>query len=240
MQIVAGRRGALIGQTKQRPIKKKGPGRPEGTSVVRDEILDAAERLFANLGYAGTTLREVSQEAKVTQALINYYFGSKFGLFEETFLRRSVAISEERLEHLTVLRAKPGGPQVRDIVQAFLLPTVALRQTEQGRHFLRLQARLHAEPPQLSYALRDKAYGESTEQYSQALQAALPGLSALDAQWRMTLMIGTYLYAFSDTHRMEERLPPSEYDPDDWQSLIDQVTGFVVGGMSTSYRSRVR
>jgi len=44
-------------------------------------------------------------------------------------------------------------------------------------------------------------------------------------------MVGTYLYAFSDTHRMEEMAPPGLYDPDDTDSLIDQVTRFVTGGM---------
>jgi AcrR family transcriptional regulator len=232
MQKIAGRRGNLTDTSRGRP-KRKGPGRPEGASVVRDEILDAAERLFANLGYAGTTMREVSQEAKVTQALINYYFGSKFGLFEEVFLRRAAAVSEERMNNLEKACSGKTTATVREIVESFLLPTVALRSSEQGKHFLRLQARLHTEPPHISYELRDKAYGESTQRYVEALQNALPGLSTLDANWRITLMVGTYLYAFSDTHRMEDRVPDL-FNPDDWQSLIDQVSSFVVGGMTAT------
>jgi hypothetical protein len=34
-------------------------------------------------------------------------------------------------------------------------------------------------------------------------------------------MVGTYLYAFSDTHRMEEMTPKGLYDPDDTEALID-------------------
>lgn len=232
MQTIAGRRGKNSAPTETETLKRKGPGRPEGASIVREQILDAAEQLFANLGYAGTTLREVSQEAKVTQALINYYFGSKYGLFEEVFLRRGIAISEDRIKNLAALRAGGKTAAIRDIVLAFLMPTAALRTTEQGRHFLRLQARLHSEPPHISYDLRDKAYGSSTQQYVEALQESLPHLSALDAHWRMTLMIGSYLYAFSDSHRMEDRLPAGHYNPDDWESLIDQVANFVVGGIS--------
>jgi len=230
MQTTVGRRA-----TPSKTPKRKGPGRPEGASSVREEILDAAERLFSGLGYAGTTLREVSQEAKVTQALINYYFGNKFGLFEEVFLRRGAEIARERMENLESLQAGGARPGVREIVQAFLLPTVILRTTLQGRHFLMLQARLHTEPPQISYGLRNKAYGDSTQRFVHALQDAMPGLSDLDANWRITMMIGTYLYAFSDTHRMEDR--DAQYDPADWQSLIDQVTGFVVGGMSAGHSS---
>jgi AcrR family transcriptional regulator len=211
----------------QRP-RKKGPGRPEGASVVRDEILDASETIFANRGYAGTTLRQVAEAAKVTQALVSYYFKSKYGLFEAVFMRRGQTISNQRIENLQELTSN-GTPGLRAIVRAFLMPTLALRRTPQGRAFLRLQSRLHTEPPEISYRLRTEAYGESTRRYVEAVKSALPGLSELDAHWRVTLMIGTYLYAFSDTHRMEE-MAPDVYDPEDSDSLIDQVTRFVVGG----------
>lgn len=225
--VVAPARRAPAKRQPQR--KRRGPGRPEGASVARDDILDAAESVFSNLGYAGTTLREVANAAKVTQALISYYFGSKYGLFEEVFLRRGQVISQQRIESLDTL-LKKGKPPVREIVRAFLRPTLALRSTPQGRAILRLQARLHTEPPEISYKLRTEAYGTSTRRYVEALRQALPKLGELDAYWRVTLMIGTYLYAFSDTHRMEEMTPKGLYDPDDTEGLIDQVTRFVVGG----------
>ena len=210
-------------------VKQKKPGRPEGTSAVRDEIMDAAETQFAELGYAGTTLREIAAATNVTQALISYYFGSKYGLFEETFLRRGQVISKQRDDLLEALLDK-GKPTVHEIVHAFLSPTLALRATPQGRSFLRLQARLHTEPPEISYKVRTDAYGSSTQRYVEAFRLAQPELGELDAYWRVTLMVGTYLYAFSDTHRMEEMTPKGLYDPEDTQALIDQVTRFVVGG----------
>ncbi len=210
-------------------VKQRKPGRPEGTSTVRDEIMDAAEGQFAELGYAGTTLREIAAATNVTQALISYYFGSKYGLFEETFLRRGQVISKQRVDLLEALLDK-GKPTVREIVHAFLSPTLALRATQQGRSFLRLQARLHTEPPEISYKVRTDAYGSSTQRYVEAFRLALPELDELDAYWRVTLMVGTYLYAFSDTHRMEEMTPKGLYDPENTEALIDQVTRFVVGG----------
>lgn len=215
--------------TRRRHAAPRGPGRPEGTSEVRGEILDAAEDVFSSLGYAGTSLREVAEKAKVTQALISYYFGSKFGLFEQVFLRRSAPISLERIERLEALQQR-GKVSAKEVVRAFLLPTISLRATPQGRAFLRLQARLHTEPPEISYELRTQAYGASTHLYVEALREALPKLGELDAYWRVTMMIGTYLYAFSDTHRMEEMVPRRLYDAADDESLIDQVTRFVVGG----------
>jgi AcrR family transcriptional regulator len=207
-------------------------GRPEGTnSNVRETMLDAAEVTFADLGYAGTTLREVSKKANVTQALISYYFGSKYGLFEEVFLRRGRKISDGRLENLDILR-KSGQPlEVKDIVLAFLTPTLSLRATPEGRAFLRLQARLHTEPPEISYKLRNEAYDVSTKAYVDAFRSALPQLSEKDVYWRVTLMVGAYMYAFSDTHRLEE-LAKGICNPEDTNEILAQISGFIVGALS--------
>lgn len=209
---------------------RNGPGRPEGDSNLKERILDAAETTFAQLGYAGTSLREVADRAQVTQALISYYFGSKHGLFAETFLRRGRAISLQRIESLAALRATGKPLRLRAIVEAFLRPTLALRATSSGRAFLRMQARLHTEPPEVSYALRNEAYDASTRLFVGAIHEALPKLSQKDVYWRMTLLVGAYMYAFSDTHRLED-IAPNVCNPEDPNEIIDQITAFVVAGL---------
>jgi len=208
----------------------KSPGRPEGAGNYREDVLDAAEQVFADKGYAGTTLREVADRVNVTQALIGYYFASKLGLFEQVFLRRSHVISNQRVERLQALQQGRGKPTVKAIVEAFLSPALSLRMTPEGRAFIRLQARLHLEPPEVSYRLRDEAYTASTRMYVEALMEAVPGLAEKDAYWRMTSLIGTYIYVFSDTHRLEEYAPGlcNLEDPDE---VLDQVTRFIVGGL---------
>jgi AcrR family transcriptional regulator len=44
-------------------------------------ILDSAVRLFARKGFAATSVREIVQEADVTNPMLYYYFDSKEGLF---------------------------------------------------------------------------------------------------------------------------------------------------------------
>ncbi|GAA5136523.1 TetR/AcrR family transcriptional regulator [Alloalcanivorax gelatiniphagus] len=233
---VQGRRGVAPNK-KTKAAARNRPGRPEGSNgQVRDRILDASELLFAERGYAGTTLREVADAAEVTQALINYYFGSKYGLFQEVFLRRGKHISDQRLERLNELE-KQGPLQVVDIVRAFLIPTLELRATVSGRAFIRLQARLHTEPPEISYELRDEAYNESTKAFVEAFRKALPEISERDAHWRVILMIGAYMYAFSDTHRLEQ-LAPGICHPEDSEEVLQQMTAFVTAGMQATPTGR--
>ncbi|MDR5733913.1 TetR family transcriptional regulator [Caballeronia sp. LZ025] len=209
---------------------RKRLGRPIGNVNQRENILDAAEVDFSQRGYAGTSLKDVAASCDVTQALITYYFGTKQQLFEQVFLRRATLISEERMQRLNELTDSGQSASVREIVRAFLLPLVGLRKSDGGRAFIRLQARLHTEPPEFSYALRSTAYGDSTDAYVGALRGALPGLAERDLYWRVTAMIGAYLYAFSDTHRIDV-LSKNTCDPTDANETLEQLTSFIVGGL---------
>ncbi|MDR3633703.1 MAG: TetR/AcrR family transcriptional regulator [Isosphaeraceae bacterium] len=59
---------------------------PEGTKRA---VVDAAERLFAERGFAGTSMRDISEASGVSQPLIQHHFGSKEGLYSSV-LRRAV------------------------------------------------------------------------------------------------------------------------------------------------------
>ena len=50
-----------------------------------ENILFSAEKLFAEKGFEGTSIREISKEANVNISMISYYFGSKEKLFERIF-----------------------------------------------------------------------------------------------------------------------------------------------------------
>src|SRR5215216_3967709 len=51
---------------------------------VRDRIVAAALRCFAEKGYAGSSLREIAETARTTKPMIYYYFNSKEGLYIST------------------------------------------------------------------------------------------------------------------------------------------------------------
>jgi AcrR family transcriptional regulator len=54
----------------------------------KDHILDVAEKIFSDLGFDGASTRMISGEAGVNMAMLNYYFGSKEGLFLAVFERK--------------------------------------------------------------------------------------------------------------------------------------------------------
>ena len=53
------------------------------------QIIGVAEKLFAEKGFSGTSIRDISQEADINVSMISYYFGSKEKLIEALFEVRS-------------------------------------------------------------------------------------------------------------------------------------------------------
>src|ERR1700743_3869507 len=65
----------------------------------KDHILDVAEKVFSELGFDGASTRTISGEAGVNMAMLNYYFGSKEGLFLAVF-NRTISSFKELLHRL--------------------------------------------------------------------------------------------------------------------------------------------
>src|SRR5579875_3123489 len=70
--------------------------RSEAEVGARDRLLKAAERLFAERGFDGVSVREIATAAEVNSASVAYYFRSKEGLLSEVYRRHCEPMNEER------------------------------------------------------------------------------------------------------------------------------------------------
>lgn len=84
---------------------------------TRQRILDAAGAVFADAGFEKATIREISSRAEVNLAAINYHFGDKERLYQET-LRQA---QERALAEAPVPEWLPGTPptqKLREFIRA--------------------------------------------------------------------------------------------------------------------------
>jgi len=181
---------------------------PPVAPQVVTRLLDVAELLFAEHGYTAASVRQIAQSAGVNQALINYHFQTKQGLFMAVFERRCRVLMQERQELLAqAMRRASGQGQValRDIIYAFVYPPLRMANDDGpgGRAFVKLQARLHHEPKELEQALRAHYYDETTFKFVDALRACFPDRSPESIYWRLTFVMGIYIYVASNTGRIE-------------------------------------
>jgi AcrR family transcriptional regulator len=71
------------------------------------QIMEAAEKLFAEQGFAGTSVRDIAEAAHVNLAMISYYFGSKEKLIEAMFHHRG---SDFKIQLESILQNKNLSP----------------------------------------------------------------------------------------------------------------------------------
>ncbi|MDO9442949.1 MAG: helix-turn-helix domain-containing protein, partial [Beijerinckiaceae bacterium] len=92
---------------------------------TRTAILTAAERLYADRGFADVTMRDIVTEASVNLSAVNYHFGSKDELIAELFVTRSLVTNRERLNELKAAEAVGGGrAEIGAIFAALVGPTL--------------------------------------------------------------------------------------------------------------------
>jgi AcrR family transcriptional regulator len=196
----------------------------------KEAILNCAEREFSARGYSATSLRVIAAAADVNQALIIYHFRSKENLYLEVFMRRGLQLTESRLHLLDELIASGSGrPTVEALVRSFLSPAIEMLKSKDGRDFLRLQARLQSEPAEVTSKLRATVYDRATRAYIEAFKAAVPDIDASAMVWRMTMMIGAYLYVVSDPTRLAQ-LSDGSCDAGDHDEMLRQFSSFFTGG----------
>ncbi|MDB5713919.1 MAG: transcriptional regulator, TetR family, partial [Sphingomonadales bacterium] len=138
-----------VSTDKAQPSAGRGRPRLHDENVDRrDVILDAAEALFCVHGFHGVTVRQVATEAGVDPALLNYYFGSKRGLFDAVFLRRAEIANAQRLHSMNRYRDSTAVMTVEGCLQAFFEPVLQLWETggDGWRNYLRLVALVNNTP----------------------------------------------------------------------------------------------
>ena len=165
---------------------------------TKDRILGAAEELFAQHGFAGTSLRQVTSRADVNIAAVNYHFGSKENLVNEVFRRRMDDMTDLRLSQLkTALEKHPG--ELQPVLAAFVEPALAMSQDRHGGGaFVRVVARAYAEKNDGLRKFLSDHYGHVLREFGKAIAACVPGLSKEELYWRLDFLAGALTYAMAD------------------------------------------
>src|SRR5579871_870082 len=188
------------------------------------KILDTAERLFGEHGYAATSLRQIIAAAGVNLAAIHYHFGSKEELLDELILRKAQPVNDERIALLERLLAQAGSepPAVEKVLEAFMEPMSTA--ADRNPQFVRVMGRLHAEG--LLPAVVKRHFHPVIDMFRKAMQRALPELPESEFLWRMHFMIGAMAHTMcgapdftglADTHT-------------DFRGRIERLVAFLSGG----------
>ncbi|MEP6789779.1 MAG: TetR family transcriptional regulator [Ramlibacter sp.] len=197
----------------------------------RQNILLAAEKLFAKFGYHAVSIRNIADEAEVPLALVGYYFGAKQDLYHAIFEHWGAMINE-RLVSLKEAMARKDGDRLTRVVEAFIAPVIRLRASAEGEYYALLMTRGLALQSEEEDAIIREFFDPMAKAFIDAfhttLTAEFRGVTRPRVAWCYQFALGSLLHHISDTR--VHRLSQGENRPSD-PAVMPQLVAFIAYGM---------
>jgi AcrR family transcriptional regulator len=191
----------------------------DSVSHASNRLLDAAERLFCERGFDGTSVRDLTKAAQCNVAAVNYHFGNKENLYEQMFRRHLKEMFDEHRQNIE--RVMNGSETSLERFLESLVRT-ALEKLSTGDTQIPLMKLITREclNPQLKHeVVALDMVKEFLEKVGQCLQKLVPGLDEKKAM----------MYVFSiEALLMHPMLFYDLYSKLFWTVDIDELTGHIV------------
>lgn len=193
---------------------------------TKDRILDSAEKLFGINGFEATSLRDITTEAGVNLAAVNYHFQSKDSLIEAVIARRIEPVNRKRLE---LLDAAGENPTVEQILTAFLAPLLEL----EVKSVFPLMGRILANPGQFLERVFHRHLAPVARRFRDAFRKALPDVPESEIVWRIQFTAGAATHVLS-CGSILPAMTGGVCDISDRQAVLDRAVRFLAAGFRES------
>lgn len=189
---------------------------------TKSRILDAAEKLFGMKGFEATSLRDITTEAQVNLAAVNYHFQSKDSLIDAVISRRIEPVNRKRFE---MLEAAGPNPTLEQILTAFLAPVLDLSL----ECVVPLLGRSMSDPNQFVERVYKKHLVHVAKRFNEEIARVLPQLPAAERLWRLYFTAGVMTHLLTWSQVLPD-ISGGLCDITDRQALIDRAVAFLAAG----------
>lgn len=200
-------------------------------AATKAAVFTAAERLFALHGFQNVSVRDITAEAGVNLASVNYHFGSKDALLFEIFRRRTGELNRERARMLHEATDRHNGaPPVRDILEALFAPPLKWASPENDRRIsVQFIIRSRSEG---TAEMRDALTTDVSHlaRFAEALIKACPDLPRETLYWRLHFCLGmVHNNRFAEFDRLHV-LSDGATREGDTEALLKRMVDFAEAG----------
>ena len=169
-------------------------------SETVERILDAAEQLFAEKGFAETSLRLITSKAGVNLAAVNYHFGSKKALIQAVFSRflgPFCASLERELDRRGSISDKPD--TLEELLEILVEQALAVkpRSGDDLSIFMRLLGLSFSQSQGHLRRYLEDMYGKVFRRYMLRVHEAAPNIPPIELFWRVHFMLGAAAFSMS-------------------------------------------
>ena len=202
-------------------------------AATKAAVFCAAERLFALHGFQNVSVRDITAEAGVNLASVNYHFGSKDALLFEIFRRRTAELNRERARMLHEANDRHNGaPPIREILEALFVPPLRWSSPENDRRI------------SIQFIIRSRSEGTADmrealatdvshlARFAEALIKARPDLPQETVYWRLHFCLGmVHNNRFAEFDRLAV-LSDGATREGDTDGLLQRMLDFAEAGFS--------
>jgi AcrR family transcriptional regulator len=209
----------------------------DSASRTCEKLLDAAENLFTERGFAATSIRDITVAAGCNIAAVNYHFRSKEALYREVFRRRLTELRELRI--LGIERAVQAAGRkatlehvIRSFAEAFLEPFV---DADRGARLMRMWSWELIDPHLPPGTFIDEMMEPVRKAFIAALAVTCPDIGDDAARHCVASIIGQLVHAvqlrrFDGSARSERKERAAHAE------LVNHVVRFSAAGVRASRR----
>ncbi|MBU2893826.1 TetR/AcrR family transcriptional regulator [Colwellia sp. D2M02] len=200
---------------------------------TKNKILDAAELLFADKGFNGTSLREITSSAGVNLAAVNYHFGSKKELIKAVMSRYMNELAPKLELALSVIVHSDDKPNLDEVFFAFVEPLLYLNEFKVNGTsiFLQLLGRGYTDSQGFLRWFLTTQYPNVFTHFTKAVHKAYPELTTQEMFWRLHFTMGTIVFTMSSSDALMD-ISRNDFNNDvSIETLINKVIPYVAAGV---------
>jgi AcrR family transcriptional regulator len=204
---------------------------------TKTAILDAAQKLMAEHGTNGVSLRAILNEAGANPAALHYHFGSRESLIEAILARHGRRNSERRRTIIEKMLARETTAEIHDVVDALVDPILQMlvEEGESGRRFVQFLARLQSDRTGIHLELEAQNFADIHKGIRQMYAEACPHVPKKIESLRITMAIDSMLQSLANADVMSNDWT-EEHPGKGLIEFANSLKDFLAGGLSADVR----
>jgi TetR/AcrR family transcriptional regulator, regulator of cefoperazone and chloramphenicol sensitivity len=207
------------------------PDSTKEARITRKRLLEAAEELFAQKGFDGTAIRDITTKARRNLAAVNYFYGDKRELYEELFRLRLREMCESRLNAIKTVMSDKGKPTLEKLFHAYSVDFLKpFSDPQQSQRFLQLLFREMAEQRLPKNMFLDELATPTLTAMEEAIVVICPNINKHDALM-CTLSLTGQLVHITQAKVLFEGAQGHSITSINIDEAIDHIVKFSVAGI---------
>ena len=208
--------------------------------ITREQILCAAEKLFAEKGFSNTSIRDITEKANCNIAAVNYHFHGKENLYIEVFRLHMRTIRNLRINAVReFLSNKPEQKTLEELIQifatAFLEPFL---ENGCGERLMELMMRERYDPHLPQHIFVEEIIQPVKTIMKDALLQTCSGLSDTEAEFCIHSIVGQ-LDHIIQAQELFKGMDKTTVSVLDLSKAMEHVIRFSVGGVRQFVKGKI-